>query len=59
MSKINLSLLSVAKSSQAKKEFAEVYIKYPDVIKSLCGYEGEIGELARLSMQCAEGGKVS
>ena len=40
-------------SPAASRDFSEVYLKYPEAIKNLSLYPGEIGELAKLSLQCA------
>ena len=40
-------------SPTARMDFSEVYKKYPEAIKTLSSYPGEIGELAKLSLNCA------
>ena len=42
-------------SPTARLDFSEVYKKYPEAIKQLSLYPGEIGELAKLSLVCGGG----
>ena len=40
-----------------KAELRKVYAEHPEAIKTLSAADGEIGELARLSLQCGGGEK--
>ncbi len=42
---------------EAIKDFKKLNDKYPDAIKNLTSYPGQIGELAKLSLQCGGGDK--
>lgn len=39
-------------SKEAINDFSDLYLKYPDAVKSLTEYPGEIGKLAKICVEC-------
>jgi len=39
-------------SKEARIEFEQIYNKYPNAVKGLCDFPGEVGRLAHLCIAC-------